>query len=165
MIRVDFLARRTIYTRVCPFLALRPMRSDHARASSPLVGKLAKPSPSQWFSLYVGIVSRGKQGEWREEKHSEKRIRVIDRLQERVAPQTFVNCVFDGMNLLFVPYVLALPGGNSGRVRALRSLSSVSLPWIPSIPSTWAAAPRRLQMRSIGSPSPGPHIRVSRQRT
>ncbi|KAI5827015.1 ribonuclease H-like domain-containing protein [Schizophyllum commune] len=63
-----------------------------------------KQLPRATYYLYTGIVSRGKQGEWREEKHSEKRIRVIDRLQERVAPQSFVNCVFDGMNLLFVPY-------------------------------------------------------------
>ncbi|KAL1722526.1 Piwi domain-containing protein [Schizophyllum commune] len=75
-----------------------------------------KQLPRATYYLYTGIVSRSKRGEWREEKHSEKRIRVIDRLQERVAPQSFVNCVFDGMNLLFVPYVLAMPGeGNSIR--------------------------------------------------
>ncbi|KAL1687516.1 Piwi domain-containing protein [Schizophyllum commune] len=75
-----------------------------------------KKLPRATYYLYTGIVSRSKRGEWQEEKHSEKRIRVIDRLQERVAPQSFVNCVFDGMNLLFVPYVLAMPGeGNSIR--------------------------------------------------
>ncbi|TRM62693.1 Piwi domain-containing protein [Schizophyllum amplum] len=45
-----------------------------------------------------------------EEKHTDKRIRVIDRLQTATAPAVFQNCVFDGRNLLFVPDVLQLPG-------------------------------------------------------
>ena len=53
-----------------------------------------------------------KDNELKEERFSEKRIRVMDRLQTKIAPEIFRgDAIFDGMKLLFVPGVLALPSG------------------------------------------------------
>ncbi|KAL1746106.1 Piwi domain-containing protein [Schizophyllum fasciatum] len=71
-----------------------------------------KQLPQAIYHIYTGVLYRSNKGDWREEKRSEKRIRVIDRLQSVVAPHMFVNCVFDGMNLLFVPY-FSVHMGNS----------------------------------------------------
>ncbi|KAL1746079.1 Piwi domain-containing protein [Schizophyllum fasciatum] len=69
-----------------------------------------KRLPTKTHYLYTAIYYV-KDGAWKEEKHSEKRIRVMDKLQTVVLPAVFDKCVFDGMNLLFVPHALSLPGG------------------------------------------------------
>ncbi|KAL1722557.1 Piwi domain-containing protein [Schizophyllum commune] len=70
-----------------------------------------KKLPTKTHSLYDEI-QYIKDGQWKDERFSEKRIRVMDKLQTRVAPEIFRgDAIFDGMNLLFVPGVLALPSG------------------------------------------------------
>ncbi|TRM61382.1 Piwi domain-containing protein [Schizophyllum amplum] len=66
--------------------------------------------PRQTHHLYTGV-SYWKDNQWLDEKHDDKRIRVVaNRLQHNTAPAVFHNCVFDGRNLLFAPRVLQLPG-------------------------------------------------------
>ncbi|KAL1683603.1 Piwi domain-containing protein [Schizophyllum commune] len=70
-----------------------------------------KKLPTKTHSLYDEI-QYIKGDQWKDERFSEKRIRVMDKLQTRVAPEIFRgDAIFDGMNLLFVPGVLALPSG------------------------------------------------------
>lgn len=83
-----------------------------------------KTLPQKTYLLYtVAIKYRTNRGVWQDEKRSEKRIRVIDRLQSSVAPTVFVNCVFDGDKLLFVPYALHLPDGENVRYEVNMSAS------------------------------------------
>ncbi|KAI5900235.1 Piwi-domain-containing protein [Schizophyllum commune H4-8] len=70
-----------------------------------------KKLPTKTHSLYDGILYI-KDNEWKDERFSEKRIRVMDKLQTKIAPEIFRgDAIFDGMKLLFVPGVLALPSG------------------------------------------------------
>ncbi|KAI5827947.1 Piwi-domain-containing protein [Schizophyllum commune Tattone D] len=67
--------------------------------------------PTKTHSLYDEIYYI-KDNELKDERFSEKRIRVMDRLQTKIAPEIFRgDAIFDGMKLLFVPGVLALPSG------------------------------------------------------